>query len=308
MDLAKLLAEKPDATAQEAEATKRSAKLEGKVAAAVKAASVHADLTAALGKKVSRRTPNPVPNGGLFLQPTDERRRSGSHYTPRSLTEPIVETTLEPILEGLGDPPTPDADPRPQGLRPRHGFGRVPGRGLPVSRRAPSSRAGTLTAACRQIPPDEDPLIHARRLVAARCLYGVDKNPFAVDLAKLSLWLATLAHDHPFTFLDHALRHGDSLVGLTREQIACFHWETEQDVFVITDRLGEGPQGSRGQAQRRIHALGDAGRHGDEGAAARRGVAALDDVRDAGDLVIAAFFGAEKPTRPRSRSASAVRS
>ena len=48
-----------------------------------------------------------------------------------------------------------------------------------------------------------------------RCLYGVDKNPFAVDLAKLSLWLATLARDHPFTFLDHALRSGDSLVGLT---------------------------------------------------------------------------------------------
>ena len=67
----------------------------------------------------------------------------------------------------------------------------------------------------------------AQRLVAQRCLYGVDKNIFAVDLAKLSLWLATLAQDHPFTFLDHALRHGDSLVGLSREQIACFHWETE---------------------------------------------------------------------------------
>ena len=47
----------------------------------------------------------------------------------------------------------------------------------------------------------------------------------AVDLAKLSLWLATLAKDHPFTFLDHALRCGDSLVGLTREQIADFHWK-----------------------------------------------------------------------------------
>ena len=58
-------------------------------------------------------------------------------------------------------------------------------------------------------------MLYARRLVAQRCLYGVDKNPMAVDLAKLSLWLATLAKDHPFTFLDHALRHGDSLVGLS---------------------------------------------------------------------------------------------
>ena len=68
-------------------------------------------------------------------------------------------------------------------------------------------------------------MLHARRLVAQRCLYGVDKNPMAVDLAKLSLWLATLAKDHPFTFLDHSLRCGDSLVGLTREQIGGFHWD-----------------------------------------------------------------------------------
>src|SRR5450631_4078932 len=75
-----------------------------------------------------------------------------------------------------------------------------------------------------RIPPDEDEVLHARRLIAQRCLYGVDKNAMAVDLGKLSLWLATLAKDHPFTFLDHSLRHGDSLVGLTRKQIAEFHW------------------------------------------------------------------------------------
>ena len=70
-----------------------------------------------------------------------------------------------------------------------------------------------------QIPPVEDLYLYARRMVAQTCLYGVDKNPFAVDLAKLSLRLATLARDHPFTFLDHELRCGDSLVGLTAEQI-----------------------------------------------------------------------------------------
>jgi type II restriction/modification system DNA methylase subunit YeeA len=67
------------------------------------------------------------------------------------------------------------------------------------------------------IPPDEDEELHARRLVAQRCLYGVDKNPLATDLAKLSLWLATLARDHEFTFLDHALKSGDSLVGIRAE-------------------------------------------------------------------------------------------
>ncbi len=52
------------------------------------------------------------------------------------------------------------------------------------------------------------------RLVADRCLYGVDKNPLAVEMAKLSLWLITLQKDRPFSFLDHALRAGDSLLGI----------------------------------------------------------------------------------------------
>lgn len=94
-----------------------------------------------------------------------------------------------------------------------------------------------LVEACRQIADrlleswerygcdiDEtvDRVLAARRLVAQRCLYGVDKNPFAVNLAKLSLWLFTLAKERPFTFLDHALKCGDSLVGLTRKEIGSF--------------------------------------------------------------------------------------
>ena len=55
---------------------------------------------------------------------------------------------------------------------------------------------------------------YARRIVAQRCLYGVDKNPLAAEMAKLSLWLLTLAKYKPFTFLDHAIRCGDSLVGI----------------------------------------------------------------------------------------------
>ena len=76
-----------------------------------------------------------------------------------------------------------------------------------------------------EIPPDEDEGIFARRLIAQRCLYGVDRNPMAVDLAKVSLWLVTLARDHALTFVDHALRHGDSLVGLSQKQIEAFHWK-----------------------------------------------------------------------------------
>lgn len=79
-----------------------------------------------------------------------------------------------------------------------------------------------------EVPSDEDEVVYARRLIAQRCLYGVDKNPMAVDLAKVSLWLVTLAKDHAFTFLDHSLKCGDSLVGLDREQLAGLHWKKGQ--------------------------------------------------------------------------------
>src|SRR5262249_40383230 len=58
-------------------------------------------------------------------------------------------------------------------------------------------------------------LTYARRIIAQRCMYGVDKNPLAVEMGKLSLWLLTLAKDKPFEFLDHAIRSDDSLVGIS---------------------------------------------------------------------------------------------
>jgi len=66
-------------------------------------------------------------------------------------------------------------------------------------------------------PSDLGPAEHAsiRRTVAERCLFGVDLNPMAVQLGRLSLWLLTLAADRPLSFLDHHLVAGDSLVGVT---------------------------------------------------------------------------------------------
>src|ERR1700694_5579349 len=79
------------------------------------------------------------------------------------------------------------------------------------------------------IPDDPDERqTFALRIVAQRCLYGVDKNHLAVEMAKLSLWLLTVAKDKPFTFLDHALRTGDSLVGIKDlEQLKNFSLEAD---------------------------------------------------------------------------------
>ena len=68
----------------------------------------------------------------------------------------------------------------------------------------------------------------ARRLVADRCLYGVDVNAMAVEMAKLSLWLVTLEKNRPFTFLDHAIKCGDSLLGVTSvDQIKDFSLDSD---------------------------------------------------------------------------------
>ena len=204
-------------------------KLSTKVGRAARECDTLEELHATLDTVIDRNaTPDLVPAEAMVLQPSEERRRSGSHYTPRELTEPIVRVALEPILARLSDEA--DGPVHPEQIL-----------GLKVCDPAMGSGA-FLVEACRQlsealigawrahdatpdIPPDENEEIFARRLVAQRCLYGVDRNPKAVDLAKLSLWLITLSKDHPLTFLDHALRHGDSLVGLSIPQLRAFHWK-----------------------------------------------------------------------------------
>jgi len=139
---------------------------------------------------------------------TDRRKATGSFYTPRSLTEYIVRRTLAPLVH--------DAEPE---------------RILDLRVLDPAMGSGAfLVAACRYLalayesalcreqglsPDDVDERDRAgfRRAIAQRCLYGVDINPMAVQLGRLSLWLATLASDRPLTFLDHRLRAGNSLVG-----------------------------------------------------------------------------------------------
>jgi len=193
--------------------------------------AIHAALEPVVDKNA---TPDQVRVGAMVLQPSEERRKSGSHYTPRELTEPIVRTALEPVLARLRAEE--NGPLRPEQI-------------LNLKVCDPSMGSGAfLVEVCRQladalveawrvqdmtpgVPPDEDETIFAKRLVAQRCLYGVDRNPKAVDLAKLSLWLTTLAKEHPLTFLDHSFCHGDSLIGLSIEQLQAFHWKGNAPSF-----------------------------------------------------------------------------
>jgi hypothetical protein len=283
----------------------------GKVATAIKEAKKQDELVAAFGKKISPFTPELVPAGHMVLQPTEERRRSGSHYTPRALTEPIVKTTLRPLFEGMGDDPTPEQILGLKICDPAMGSGAflvAACRALGESLLSAWRKHGWLEAgpsgerARVAIPPDEDPLLHAQRVVAQRCLYGVDKNLFAVDLAKLSLWLVTLAKDHPFTFLDHALRRGDSLVGLSREQIASFHWAPKKQVPLLRKTLDE----AVGQAldlRKRIHEMGDSDDTQRKRWLLDEADKKLEWVRKVADMVIDAFFSGRNTKEREARLA-----
>ena len=286
--------------------------------ALLKTATTVEQLAAALEDKIAKEaTPRIVPLGSMVLQPSDARRRSGSHYTPRSLTEPIVKKALEPILVRLGALPP---YPLPDGTVPAALPYPQPQQILELCICDPAMGSGAfLVEACRQlaevlvkswyahqcvpeIPPDEDDLLCAKRLVAQRCLYGVDKNPMAVNLAKLSLWLATLAKDHAFTFVDHALRSGDSLVGLTKKQIVAFNYAP--DVGNQREIWGEQIERRVREALRSRQAILEAGDFEiPERKRQRLAVAEenLNLVRFVGDLVVAAFFAADKP---RAREAA----
>ena len=273
--------------------------LTGASATALKTAATPEEVVAALGRRVSPRsldatgTPRLMAPGMLYLQPGEERRRTGSHYTPRELTEPIVRTTLRPVLDALGERPTPKQILDLKVCDPAMGSGAF----LVESCRQLAERLVTawdVHGATPEMPPDEEPLLHARRLVAQQCLYGVDKNPFAVSLAKLSLWLVTLARDHAFTFIDHALKHGDSLVGLTRKQIASFHWKKQasEQIDWISEQTRNDTEEALGW-RNTLQGFGE-GSYNQKTEAWWEAENALADARLIGDLAVAAFFGADK--------------
>jgi hypothetical protein len=133
----------------------------------------------------------------------------------------------------------------------------------------------------------------ARRLVAQRCLYGVDKNPFAVSLAKLSLWLVTLSQDLPFTFVDHALKCGDSLVGYSVAEIRAAMAEVQLGFLDAQNRIYE-QMGIERRESFGFDSLSDAD-YDSKKQRLEQQIQASEGLRQAGDLMVAAFFAKNKP-------------
>ena len=181
--------------------------------------------------------------GSLYVTETGSRRDSGTAYTTRDLADEVVEHALAPLCYSPGPQYTPDTN--------RWRI-RTSAEILDLKVCDPAVGSGAiLVAACRYLAdrlieawraegrPDaldtataaDDPnrldiVVEARRLVAERCCYGVDRNPMATEMAKLSMWLTTVAKDRPFTFLDHSIKSGDSLLGITDlDQLRTLHYD-----------------------------------------------------------------------------------
>lgn len=146
--------------------------------------------------------------GRLALVRGGARKATGTFYTPRPLTEYLVRRTLAPLVADA----TPEQILSLRILDPAMGSGAflvAACRYLATAYEGALLREGGLSSS----DLSESDRAGFRRIIAQRCLFGVDLNPMSVQLARLSLWLTTLCHDRPLTFFDHHLRVGNSLVG-----------------------------------------------------------------------------------------------
>lgn len=192
-------------------------------------------------------TPLVYKEGSYAVVRASDRSDTGTHYTPKILTEEIVNKTLGPLIYDENKIKTSkkildlricdmamgsaaflvqacrflsEALVSAWGEEEKQGQ-QIGVNGLPI-----------VNSDTSLIPSDtHDRLILARRLISERCLFGVDYNALAVELSKLSLWLVTMSKGLPFNFLDHNLKRGDSLLGIHSfkqlEQISYF--DIEQD-------------------------------------------------------------------------------
>lgn len=144
-----------------------------------------------------------------------ERKTTGSYYTPTSLITTLLDSALDPVLEAAAAEP--DAQQAILALTvcdPACGSGHfLIAAANRIAKRLASVRTG-------DSEPAPEAMRAALRDVIGRCIHGVDVNPMAVELCKVSLWLEALEPGKPLSFLDHRIVVGNSLLGATPALVA----------------------------------------------------------------------------------------
>ncbi len=147
------------------------------------------------------------------LAPGSERKSTGSFYTPPQLVSELITSALQPVIEARLKAAASPAE-REQALLSIKVCDPACGSGHFLL--AAARRLGKELARLRSGEDEPAPEVvrAAIRDVVARCIYGVDKNPLAVELARVALWIESHAAGKPLTFLEHRIKCGDSLVGV----------------------------------------------------------------------------------------------
>lgn len=155
----------------------------------------------------------------LDIAAGNERKTSGSYYTPDSLVQCLLDSALEPVIaERLAKAKTPKE--KETALLSLKVCDKAAGSGHFIIRAG--HRIARHLARVRSGEEEPSPAVYrtALRDVIGHCLYGVDINPMAVELCKVTLWLEALEPGKPLSFLDHHIRCGNSLLGTTPELIS----------------------------------------------------------------------------------------
>jgi hypothetical protein len=142
----------------------------------------------------------------------NERKLTGSYYTPDSLVQELIQSALVPVINEriAAQPENPvEALLSIKVCDPACGSGHF----LLAAARKLAERLAALRSDDGVVTPSA--YRHALREVIARCIYGVDRNPMAIELARTALWLEGFEEGRPLSFLDHHLQVGDALLGLT---------------------------------------------------------------------------------------------
>jgi hypothetical protein len=151
----------------------------------------------------------------------NERKTSGSYYTPDSLVQCLLDSALDPVVEeAIKGKAGAEAEQAILGLKvcdPAVGSGHFL---VGAAHRLARHLARVRAQAHGESEPSPLLYQHALRDVIGRCLYGVDLNPMAAELCRVSLWLEALEPGKPLSFLDHHIRVGNSLLGTTPALIA----------------------------------------------------------------------------------------
>ncbi|PSG97693.1 restriction endonuclease [Thermoplasmatales archaeon SW_10_69_26] len=205
-----------------------------------------------------QRTPD-IPEGEVYLT-TDsgDRRATGSYYTPEYIVEHIIENTLGPIVEDVRSQVLQSATST-EGfaedfansifelriLDPAMGSGHFLTNAIDyLAREIIRTREAQARSEGVETVEEGHDIYWARRQVAQRCIYGVDLNPLAVELAKVSLWLRTLAAEQPLAFLDHRLKAGNSLIGSDIEEVLTENGSTPRGQLTLRQSFSQARQRS----------------------------------------------------------------